>query len=137
MKSKTNIRGCFVQVNYYNRAMKSEHSGQICFFSNYSTFGLLNFLHGFHTCVIITHKEIMLLSYPYQIHQFIAVLFYICLPSEAHCHIYVQWNLYLSFPDPSLNFYGPWANPISTMAPASIVFPDPLFLFQTPDKNDE
>jgi hypothetical protein len=26
---------------------------------------------------------------------------------------------------------------ISTMAPASIVFPDPLFLFQTPDENDE
>jgi hypothetical protein len=23
------------------------------------------------------------------------------------------------------------------MAPASIVFPDPLFLFQTPDENDE
>jgi hypothetical protein len=33
--------------------------------------------------------------------------------------------------------YGPWANPISTMAPASVVFPDPLFLFQTPDENDE
>jgi hypothetical protein len=49
----------------------------------------------------------------------------------------VQWNLYLSFPDPSFNFYGPWANPISSMAPASIVFPDPLFLFQTPDENDE
>jgi hypothetical protein len=41
------------------------------------------------------------------------------------------------FLDPSFNFYGPWANPISTMAPVSIVFPDPLFLFQTPDENDE
>jgi hypothetical protein len=40
-------------------------------------------------------------------------------------------------PGSVVQFYGPWANPISTMAPASIVFPDPLFLFQTPDENNE
>jgi hypothetical protein len=51
--------------------------------------------------------------------------------------MYVQWNLYLLFPDPSFYFYGPWANPIPTMAAASIVFLDPLFLFQTPEENDE
>jgi hypothetical protein len=56
-------------------------------------------------------------------------------------YIYSETSIYRSriivFPDPSFNFYGPWANPISTMAPASIGFPDPLFLFQTPDENDE
>jgi hypothetical protein len=56
--------------------------------------------------------------------------------------MYVQWNLHLSFQD---NLFSQIRRSISmvperivsTMAPASTVFPDPLFLFQTPDENDE
>jgi hypothetical protein len=55
--------------------------------------------------------------------------------------MYSETSIYRSriirFPGPSFSFCGPWENPISTMAPASIVFPDSLFLFQTPDKNDK
>jgi hypothetical protein len=49
----------------------------------------------------------------------------------------IQWNLDLSFPDPSFNFCSPWTNPIQTIGPASIVFSYPLFFFITPDENDE
>jgi hypothetical protein len=54
--------------------------------------------------------------------------------SEQNSETFIYRSQIIRFPG---SFYGPWANPISTMAPASIVFPDPLFLFQTPDENDE
>jgi hypothetical protein len=56
---------------------------------------------------------------------------------SVYSETFIYRSRIIRFPGSSFNFYGPWANPISTMAPASIVFPDPLFLFQIPDENDE
>jgi hypothetical protein len=53
---------------------------------------------------------------------------------------YSETSIYCS---PTIRFPGSvvqflWSlSESSTMAPASIVFPDPLFLFQIPEENDE